>query len=304
MEDDERGSYILNSRDLNLMPRLGEYLSLGIDSLKVEGRNKSDYYVAVVARAYRAAIDAWYADPENFDADPYLRELASVPSRGYTLGFHTGRLENTGHNFHHGASLSAFEFAGSIREWDGDDLIMEVKNRLLPGDVIEILPPGSIDNIRVRLYEFEDSKNRKISDKFTSGAKRAIRIRREQLHSENIEELKAQIPPGTVVRKARPLTSEQETILKQNNLTQEVETGLLPAESLLRTEEQSVALRGAIRKTKPPRMGEHGCCGLGCNGCLPFWQDPKYEKARQLLRTKKGLPKLNRTLLDQALSAE
>src|SRR5690606_10932637 len=58
IEEDERGTYILNSRDLCLMPRLDQYLALGIDSLKVEGRNKSEYYAAVVARAYRSAIDA------------------------------------------------------------------------------------------------------------------------------------------------------------------------------------------------------------------------------------------------------
>src|SRR5690606_3755034 len=145
IEEDEQGSYILNSRDLNLMPRLGDYLALGIDSLKVEGRNKSEYYGAVVARAYRAAIDAYYEDPLHFDPAPYLAELATIPSRGYTLGFHTGRLENTGHNFDHGGSLSAFEYGGVITEWRGDDIILEIKNRLLSGDVLEFLPPGSIE---------------------------------------------------------------------------------------------------------------------------------------------------------------
>ena len=59
LEEDERGSYILNAKDLCLMPRLNEYLALGINSLKVEGRNRSAYYVAVTAHAYRMAIDDW-----------------------------------------------------------------------------------------------------------------------------------------------------------------------------------------------------------------------------------------------------
>ncbi len=179
IEEDEQGSYILNSRDLNLMPRLNEYLALGLDSLKVEGRNKSEFYGAVVARAYRAAIDSYYRDPDHFDPAPYVAELATIPSRGYTLGFHTGRLENTGHNFDHGGSLSAFEYGGVVREWQGDDLIVEVKNRLLPGDVLEFLPATGLDCIRLRLYEFVnvDHHNKKndgkVTDKVTAGEGRA-----------------------------------------------------------------------------------------------------------------------------------
>ena len=92
-EEDVRGSYILNSKDLNLMPKLDEYLSLGIDSFKIEGRNKSIYYVAIAARAYRMAIDDWYKDPDNWSADKYLTELDTLSNRGYTIAFHEGRLK-------------------------------------------------------------------------------------------------------------------------------------------------------------------------------------------------------------------
>ena len=84
------GSYILNSKDLCIMPKLADYLRLGVDSLKVEGRGKSVYYVAAVARAYRAAIDAYYKDPENWSPDPYMDELLTVPSRGYSYAFLKG----------------------------------------------------------------------------------------------------------------------------------------------------------------------------------------------------------------------
>ena len=82
LEEDDRGSYILNAKDLCLMPKLDDYLALGVDSLKIEGRNKSEYYAAVTARAYRLAIDAWYADPENWSPDPYLREIYTLQNRG------------------------------------------------------------------------------------------------------------------------------------------------------------------------------------------------------------------------------
>lgn len=292
IEEDESGSYILNSRDLNLMPRLDEYLKLGIDSLKVEGRNKSEYYAAVVARAYRTAIDAYYADPEDFTPAPYLAELGTVPSRGYTLGFHTGRLENTGHNFDHGGSLSAFEYGGFIREWQGDDLILEIKNRLLPGDVLEFLPPGSIECIRLRLYEFESAETGKVHAKVTAGEGRAIRISASAFHDEDPAELRRRLPVLCVARKARPLTQEQELQLKQNNKTQAAELGLVRTEDLVRDAGERARIISSMKGGNPPKLGADGCCGLGCNGCLPFWNDEKYQKARQLLSEKKGLQKL------------
>jgi U32 family peptidase len=292
IEEDEQGSYILNSRDLNLMPRLADYLSLGIDSLKVEGRNKSEYYGAVVARAYRAAIDAYYENPAAFDPAPYLAELATIPSRGYTLGFHTGRLENTAHNFDHGGSLSAFEYGGVIIEWRGDDIILEIKNRLLPGDVLEFLPPGSIECYRLRLYEFISAQTGQVSDKATAGERRAIVIPSSAWHDEDVSELKRQLPVLTVARKARPLTQEQEIQLKQNNKTQAAELGFVPAGDLVRDPAERSRVIQSMKGERPPKLGALGCCGLGCNGCLPFWKDDKYQKARAQLAKKKGLHKL------------
>jgi putative protease len=292
IEEDENGSYILNSRDLNLMPRLSDYLKLGIDSLKVEGRNKSEYYGAVVARAYRAAIDAYYQDPEHFDPSPYVAELSTIPSRGYTLGFHSGRLENTGHNFDHGGSLSAFEYGGLVREWQGDDVIVEVKNRLLPGDVLEFLTAAGLGVLRPRVYEFANAYTGKTTDKITAGEQRAIRIPLSAFHAESKLDLKELLPPLTVVRKAKPLTVEQELQLEQNNKTQGAELGLVKAEDLLRSRDERERVLKSMKGRKPPKLGAEGCCGLGCNGCLPFWNDEKYTRARAMLGEKKGLKKL------------
>jgi putative protease len=292
IEEDENGSYILNSRDLNLMPRLSDYLKLGIDSLKVEGRNKSEYYGAVVARAYRAAIDAYYQDPEHFDPSPYVAELSTIPSRGYTLGFHSGRLENTGHNFDHGGSLSAFEYGGLVREWQGDDVIVEVKNRLLPGDVLEFLTAAGLGVVRLRVYEVENADTGKTTDKITAGEQRAIRIPLSAFHAESKLDLKELLPPLTVVRKAKPLTVEQELQLEQNNKTQGAELGLVKAEDLLRSRDERERVLKSMKGRKPPKLGAEGCCGLGCNGCLPFWNDEKYTRARAMLGEKKGLKKL------------
>lgn len=285
IEEDERGSYILNSRDLCLMPKLDEYLAAGLDSLKVEGRNKSAYYVAVVGRAYRLAIDAYYASPETFDPAPYLAELSTVASRGYTLGFHHGRLDTTGHDLDGGQSLSDFEFGGVIRAWEAESLIVEVKNRLQSGDVLEFLPPGRLECVRLRLYEFESAQTGEKLEKITAGEGRAIRIPRSAFHMEEGEDLETLLPVQTVIRKAKVLSSEQAEQLARNRATQQVELGLIEPTALTRRSSG----RPVGAPVRPPKLGADGCCGLGCNGCLPFWKDDKYERARaRLLSSSRG----------------
>ncbi|HFC11198.1 MAG TPA: peptidase U32, partial [Anaerolineae bacterium] len=151
IEEDERGSYILNAKDLCLMPKLGDFLQLGIDSLKVEGRNKGPYYAAIVARAYRMAIDDWYADPENWTYETYMDELLTVPNRGFSLAFHDGRLQHYGHNYQSTQSVAEYEFAAFVTAVGADYVEVEVKNRILAGEVLEFVCPHYRDVIRVRL---------------------------------------------------------------------------------------------------------------------------------------------------------
>jgi len=282
IEEDERGSYIMNSRDLNLMPRLADYLRLGIDSLKVEGRNKSEYYLAVVGRAYRAAIDRYYQDPESFDATPFLAELMTVPNRGYTEGFFSGRLDQTGQNLTSSASLAYFEYAGVVRSVSpgdassGGSLVLEIKNRLLAGDVLEFLLPNSIEVVRLRLYEFEAADTGLITERVTAGESRAIRIPLAAFHADG-ERVASSIVPGVVARKARPLEARDEAQLTQDRRSFAVEQGLLPATALVSS------LRAPLGGAKAPKLGALGCCGLGCNGCLPFWKDDRYQVARDKL---------------------
>jgi putative protease len=294
IEEDERGSYILNARDLCLMPRLNELLRLGIDSLKVEGRNKNEYYVAVVARAYRAAIDAYYADPENWDPTPFMAELHTVKARGHTLGFHDGRLTNLSHDYNGGQSLSDFEFAGFVREWADDALILEIRNRLCAGDVLEFLPvsPGAVRSIetgetepattelpciRLRLYDYIDAATGETKSKVSAGQGQAVRIPLHLFHTEDLAQLRRSLPVGSVARKRGPLNTEDTQHLAAMRTAQQVELGLLPAESLLSAQPRPKVLR------TPPRLGADGCCGLGCNGCLPFWNEPKFARAREKL---------------------
>ena len=284
--EDERGSYILNSRDLCIMPKLPDLLSIGIDSLKVEGRGKSPYYVALVARAYRMAIDDWYADPDNWDAEAYMEELATVPNRGYTLAFHEGRLTNYAHGYEETSTFAEWEFAGMVKEVRDDAFIVLVKNKLEAGDVFEFVSPHLRSPIPIRLYDFEDAKNGKITDVVNPGTNPEIRVPFSLFDHEDPTLLAQHVPVMTVVRKERALTPAQWARLKHDAEAHELELGT-GDEGLY--ERKNEKLQHAIdadqtkRSTKSPRLGTEGCCGRGCNGCTIFWNDPKYEKARALL---------------------
>ncbi len=291
-EEDVRGSYILNSKDLNLMPKLDEYLSLGVDSFKIEGRNKSIYYVAIAARAYRMAIDDWYKDPENWSADKYLTELDTLSNRGYTIAFHEGRLKNLSHNYLNTKSTSEWEFAGMISEWYDDFIVVDVKNRLVSGDVFEFVPPAPLDTIFLRLYEFIDfNKNDQIKQVMNPGHNPKIKIPLSLFDQEAISSLRERLPVFTVLRKEKPISAVEKSRIKYDKIANKIEDGQ-NAENLLNKARfdlvQNIEENNVKNPTtKTPRLGLDGCCGRGCNGCLLFWHDDKYAAARAKLKDQK-----------------
>jgi len=297
IEEDERGSYILNSKDLCLMPKLDEYLALGVDSLKVEGRNKSQYYVALVARAYRMAIDDWYEDPEGWSPAPYMAELETVQSRGYTLAFHAGRLTNHAHNYENTSTIAEWEFAGLVHKVEEDAFIVEVKNRIEAGDVLEFVSPLSRETIFLRIYEFIDARSGKVTDVVHAGQKPIIRVPFAWFDREDMAQLRSSYPEMSIIRKERPLTRDQWDRLKLDKEASKIELGQ-GSDALYEKRRDALALSldeaGKERKFKTPRTGVEGCCGRGCNGCLIFWQDPSYAKARELMAQKKSGEMLER----------
>lgn len=286
LEQDSRGAYILNSKDLCLLPRLPEILELGINSLKVEGRNKSAYYAAVVARTYRMAIDDWYADPEHWDPAPYLEALQAVPNRGYTLGFHDGRLSHLAHNYYNTRSLADWESAGFVRSWDEDSFVFELKNYLRPGELLQFLSPGQRAPIRVRLQDFVDAETGKVTDKVSAGNGKAIRIPLSIFHTLSPEQVRERLPVLTVACKQKLLSEAEKSRLISDLEAQRLEIEKLPIDALAlerklaeNRELQYWAKQKEVRQ-KGPRMGLEGCCGKGCNGCNLFWFDDKYRRAR------------------------
>ena len=307
--EDSRGSYILNSKDMCLMPVLDDYLRIGVDSLKVEGRNKSPYYVAVVARAYRQAIDDYYRDPENWNPHLYMRELETVGNRGYTIAFHEGRLKNYAHNYENTKTTASWEYAGIIREVNEAGFIVDIKNKLDAGDVLELIPPKTEDEtVFLRLYEFQlVGKEKDPVQTVHGGPQYMLWIPFSVFDREDIEEMKRKFPPYSVIRKEACLTEEEWQRLKLDKVAQKIELGHTSREDVYRDRvqklQETISEEVMEKRSKTSRSGVEGCCGRGCNGCLMFWNDPEYAKARELLASKKHGEMLERDMREKVAKA-
>ena len=177
LEEDAHGTYIMNSRDLCLMPRLNEVMDVGIDSFKIEGRNKSEYYVAIAARAYRKAIDDYFDNPQAWTPDAYVAELSTLQNRGYTLGFLDGNAGPESHNYDISASSGSWRYAGLVQSQTADSLIFEIKHKIEKGDVLEFLSPDQFEPISWTMTDFYDARTDAPLETISSGhLGQAIRI--------------------------------------------------------------------------------------------------------------------------------
>ncbi|MFR7985191.1 MAG: peptidase U32 family protein [Clostridia bacterium] len=144
VEEDERGTYILNSRDLCMIDHIPELISAGIASAKIEGRMKSSFYVATVVGAYRRAIDAYYADPERYAfREEWMRELKKVSHREFTTGFYFNQPTNKDQNYQTSAYTREYQFIGVVRSYDPDTkmAVVEQRNKMTVGEEIEVFGP-------------------------------------------------------------------------------------------------------------------------------------------------------------------
>lgn len=169
IDEDEHGTYIMNSRDLCWLPRLNDILPIGIDSFKIEGRNKSEYYAAITARTYRAAIDDWFKNPEKWDAQKYMNEILTLQSRGYTVGFLDGNAGPEAQNYDVSASSGNWRYAGLVRGTKNGRVVLEVKHKIIPGMVLEFLAPGRFEPIRIEVADFYDAESEARIDTVSSG---------------------------------------------------------------------------------------------------------------------------------------
>ena len=145
VEEDGRGTYILNSKDLCMLEHIPELVQAGISSVKIEGRMKSVFYVATIVSAYRRAIDAYYKDPENYEYDPeWMRELKKASHREFTTGFYFDRPTNEDQNYQTSAYTRDYSFIGMVKRYDPQThmAVVEQRNKMVVGDEIEVFGPG------------------------------------------------------------------------------------------------------------------------------------------------------------------
>lgn len=161
VEEDERGTYILNSRDLCMIEHLPEIIESGIMSAKIEGRMKSVFYVATIVHAYRKAIDAYFADPENYQFNPeWMNELKKVSHREFTTGFYFDKPTNKDQNYQTSAYTRDYAFVGVVRSYDEETgyAIVEQRNKMSVGEEIEIFGPD-IEFFAMDITEMYDAES-------------------------------------------------------------------------------------------------------------------------------------------------
>ena len=160
IEENEKGTHILSTKDLCLVRHLKEMIEAGIDSFKVEGRTKSLYYVSAVAKAYREAIDAVLANTEA-DMEEYYQELLKVGNRGYTTGFYLGEgYPKDGYSYDISKGLAGADFLCEFWDFDGEYYKIKTKNKFNKNEDIEIISPS--EKFITQITEIKNSKGEEL----------------------------------------------------------------------------------------------------------------------------------------------
>ncbi|MBO5413584.1 MAG: U32 family peptidase [Clostridia bacterium] len=157
VEQDEHGTYILSSKDMCLIKELPEIITMGVDSLKIEGRLKTEYYLATVINTYRHAIDECFENIENYDYTKYLKELEKTKTRGLTT-FYFNDKNNKDFQEYEGKQYNPdYEFGGKVIKTE-EKATIEIKNRLNVGDTLELIIPEKLEPIKFtidKLWDYE-----------------------------------------------------------------------------------------------------------------------------------------------------
>lgn len=180
IEEDEGGTYIMNSKDLCLLPYLPQIISCGIESLKIEGRMKSVHYAASVVKAYRMAIDSYCADPENYRVQQsWIDELDKVSHRAYTTGFFLHKTSGEDQIYGSSSYTQTSDFVGLVREYDvaSGFAVVEQRNNMKQGQEIEIFQPN-LPGFRQVIQEMYDAEGNAIS--VAPHPQQIIRMKMEQ----------------------------------------------------------------------------------------------------------------------------
>ena len=166
IEEDERGSYILNSKDLNMIEHIDEMAEAGVCSLKIEGRMKSEYYLATVINAYRRAIDEYYKIGGKYKKNKmFYDELLKTNHRVFTTAYMLGENKETV-NYSDSQSAGEKQFIATVLEGTNDEgyFIAEMRNRFKKGDKLELLTPNDNFNSVILPVKITDEEGNDIED--------------------------------------------------------------------------------------------------------------------------------------------
>ncbi len=160
--EDDKGTYIMNSKDMCMIEHIPELVQSGIDSFKIEGRMKSSFYVATVVKAYREAIDAYFEDPENYTfKERWMNYLKKASHRAYFTGFY---FNDPNKQLHESSSyIRTCDIVGIVKEFNEETMeaIVEQRNKVLDGDELEVLrPEGPI--FKINIANMRDKNDKKI----------------------------------------------------------------------------------------------------------------------------------------------
>lgn len=160
--EDEKGTYILNAKDLCMIDHIDKLADAGVTSLKIEGRAKSAYYVAVITNAYRMAVDEYYKNPENFVLSDWIRdEVYKVSHRKYSNGFFFGAPEQSQY-YENSGYIRNYDVVAVVEKCESGTVYCTQRNRFFAGDTVEILSPGQ-KPVVIKLEQLFDENGAEIS---------------------------------------------------------------------------------------------------------------------------------------------
>lgn len=163
IEENERGTYIFNSKDLCMVEYIPELVKAGVNSLKIEGRMKTSLYVATIARTYRKAIDDFFTDPKLYEANKrmYLEEVKKGVNRKFTTGFFFGKPSHEEQIYDHNTYEKAYTYLGTITDIKDGLYGLEQKNKFSVGENVELIKPNG-DTVPATVMNMKDAEGNNI----------------------------------------------------------------------------------------------------------------------------------------------
>ena len=146
IEESEYGTSIFSSKDLCLIKEIPQIVEMGVDSLKIEGRLKTEYYLASVVNVYRNAIDDYMKDPQNYDYKKYMDEIEKVKTREFTTFYFNDRNNKDIQEYEGKQYNLEYEFGAKVVGKENEKTILEIKNKLSDGDEMEIIIPEKLES--------------------------------------------------------------------------------------------------------------------------------------------------------------